>query len=404
MFNPFEPGYASNPYPHLREQRESLPIQQLPFGPWMLLEYADSVALLRDQTTSVEVRNSRSLDPDRERLRDEIISELAPDFAERERSSILHIDPPDHTRLRKLVSSVFTPKRIAELQPLIERVVNEHLDAVAPSAEMDLISDLAFPLPFTVISEMLGMPTENREQVRQWSHCIVRLLDFTISEDEMRESLAASGAMRKYLREVIEQKRLNPSNDLLSAMIRAEEDGEMLTDIELMEQTLLLYIAGHETTVNLIGNGTWALLQHREQLERWRLGEVADITAIDELLRYDSPVQLSRRIALDEMTIQDQKIPAGSFIFTSLGSANRDPKMFGDTADELDLGRADASRHLSFGSGAHHCLGASLARLQGAEAIKGLIRRFPNVTANTDPEWNGRLVLRGMDSLPLSLA
>lgn len=403
MFNPFEPGFAVDPYPHLREQRETEPIQRLLFGPWILFEHADSMALLRNTSTSVEVANATTLDPEREKLREALIAEVAPESMGRERLAILNIDPPDHTRLRKLVSSVFTPRRIGELQPMIERVVNDHLDAVADAGSMDLIPDLAFPLPFTVISEMLGMPTEHREQVREWSHALVRILDFTISEDETRTALIAGSQMRRHLSGVIEWKRRNPADDLLTAMIRAEEDGDKMSDAELLEQVMLLYIAGHETTVNLIGNGTWALLQNREQLERWRAGEVDDTVAIDELLRYDSPVQLSRRIAMVPMEIHGQQIDPGAFVFTSLGSANRDRLMFGDDADELDLGRPDAGRHLSFGSGLHHCLGASLARLQGAEAIKGLIRRFPEVRAVDGPDWNGRLVLRGMESLPLAL-
>ena len=403
MFDPFAPGFAVDPYPHLRKERESEPIQRLPFGPWMLFEHADSMALLRNTATSVDVGNATSLDPEREKLRLALIEEVAPESLGREKLAILNIDPPDHTRLRKLVSSVFTPRRIGELQPMIQRVVDAHLDAVDASGSMDLISDLAFPVPFTVISEMLGMPTEHREQVREWSHTLVRILDFTISDDETRAALIAGSQMREPLRGVIEWKRANPADDLLTAMIRAEEDGDKMSDAELLEQVMLLYIAGHETTVNLIGNGTWALLQHRDQLERWRDGEVDGAQAIDELLRYDSPVQLSRRIALVPMEIHGQQIEPGSFVFTSLGSSNRDPKMFGDDADSLDLARADASRHLSFGSGIHHCLGASLARLQGAEAIGGLIRRFPGVTAVHEPDWNGRLVLRGMESLPLRL-
>ena len=403
MFNPFTPGFTSDPYPHLREQRETEPIQRLEFGPWILFEHADSMALLRNTSTSVEIGNAVSLDPEREKLREALIDEVAPESKGRERLAILNIDPPDHTRLRKLVSSVFTPRRIGELQPMIERVVNEHLDAVEADGSMDLIGDLAFPLPFTVISEMLGMPTEHREQVREWSHTLVRILDFTISEDETRAALIAGSRMRQHLSEVIEWKRSNPADDLLTAMIRAEADGDKMSDAELLEQVTLLYIAGHETTVNLIGNGTWALLQHRDQLERWRDGDVDDTVAIDELLRFDSPVQLSRRIAMAPMEIHGQLIEPGSFVFTSLGSANRDRLMFGDSADELDLGRADASRHLSFGSGVHHCLGASLARLQGAEAIRGLIQRFPEVQAEAEPEWNGRLVLHGMESLRLAL-
>jgi cytochrome P450 len=404
MFDPFSPGYAADPYPHYREQRETAPIQQMPFGPWALFEYGDSVRLLRDTSTSVDDRKARAIDPERDRARERMLAEVAPGQEIRERVSILSIDPPDHTRLRRLVSSVFTPRRISELQPLVARLVGRHLDAVAGDGRMDLIADLAFPLPFTVISEMMGMPTEDRDQVREWSHALVRILDFTIGPEEFRAALSAGEAMRSHLTGVIAWKRENPSDDLLSALIRAEEDGDMLTDVELLEQVMLLYIAGHETTVNLIGNGTWALLRNPDQLALWRDDDSIDATAIDELLRYDSPVQLSRRIALEPMEIHGREIPAGAFIFTSLGSANHDPAMFGSDADDLDLSRVDASRHLSFGSGTHHCLGASLARLQGIEAISGLIRRFPRLRpVGGGPDWNGRLVLRGMDSLPLLL-
>jgi cytochrome P450 len=402
MFNPFEPGYAANPYPHYREQRETAPIQKLPFGPWILFGYDDSIRLLRDTSTSVDERKALALDPERERLRATLLAEVAPGQEVRERMSILSIDPPDHTRLRRLVSSVFTPRRISELQPLVARLVQEHLDAVAAEGRMDLIADLAFPLPFTVISEMMGMPTEDRDQVREWSHTMVRILDFTIGPEEFRDALTAGEAMRAHLTGVIAWKRENPADDLLSDLIRAEEDGEVLSDVELLEQVMLLYIAGHETTVNLIGNGTWALLGDLDQLALWSDDDSIDATAIDELLRYDSPVQLSRRIALEPMEIHGNEIDAGSFVFTSLGSANHDPAMFGADSEQLDLRRVDASRHLSFGSGTHHCLGASLARLQGIEAITGLVRRFPNLRAAVDvPDWNGRLVLRGMESLPL---
>jgi cytochrome P450 len=403
VFNPFEPGYAADPYPHYREQRESEPVQHLPIGPWIVFEHAECTRLLRDTSMSVDARKARAIDPEQETVRQRIIAEVAPDREFREDHSILNIDPPDHTRLRKLVSSVFTPKRVSELRPLVRRLVDQHLDAAAERGEMDLISDLAFPLPFTVISEMMGMPEADRDQVREWSHTLVRILDFTIGPDEMRASLIAGEEMRAHLTEVIAWKRANPADDLLSALIRAEEDGDVLSDTELLDQVMVLYIAGHETTVNLIGNGTWALLTHRDQLEAWRDEPELEATAVDELLRFDSPVQISRRIALTEIEVQGRTVPAGAFVLTSLGSANHDPAVFGPTADELDLRRVDAARHLSFGSGTHHCLGASLARLQGGEAIGGLIRRFPGLEAAGEPAWNGRLVLRGMDSLPLSL-
>ena len=403
MFDPFAPGFAENPYDQYRIQRETAPIQQTPFGPWIIFEHAESVRLLRDVTLSVDVRKAMEIlgeDPrDRARMR----AELFPDKPPREDTSILNIDPPDHTRLRKLVSSVFTPRRVADLAPMIERIVDEHLDAVDGRDQMDLIADLAFPLPFAVISEMLGMPEGDTAQLRDWSHTLVKILDFTIGPDELMAAVVAGENLREYIAEVIAWKRSNLGDDLLSALILAEEDGDVLSDTELLDQVNVLFIAGHETTVNLIGNGTWALLCNRDQFELLRDDPSVETTAVDELLRYDSPVQLSRRITLEPIELAGHAVPAGVFVLTSLGSANRDPVVFGPTADRLDLRRVDAARHLAFGSGTHHCLGASLARLEGTIAITRLIRRFPDLDAIGGPAWNGRLVLRGMDELQLAL-
>ncbi|MBU3701460.1 MAG: cytochrome P450 [Acidimicrobiia bacterium] len=403
MFDPFVPGFAADPYPVYAAERSTRPVQPTPFGPWMVFDHATSVRLLRDVTMSVDVRKAIEITGVDPRNRTRMRAELLPDRPPREDTSILNIDPPDHTRLRKLVSSVFTPRRVADLRPVIERIVDGHLDAVAEAGEMDLIADLAFPLPFTVISEMLGMPESDREQVREWSHTLVRILDFTIGPEELVQCILAGESMRGYLSEVIEWKRRNPGDDLLTALLQAESDGDVLSDTELLDQVTVLFIAGHETTVNLVGNGVWALLQHRDQLELLRDDPSIETTAIDELLRYDSPVQMSRRIALEPIEIGGHAIDAGAFVLTCLGSANRDPQAFGPDADVLDLRRADAARHLSFGSGTHHCLGASLARLEGTVAITRLLRRFPDVDAQADPEWNGRLVLRGMDGLRLRL-
>ncbi|CAB4587755.1 unannotated protein [freshwater metagenome] len=403
MFNPFAPGFAENPYEEYRVERESEPIQQTPFGPWIVFSHAESVQLLRDVTLSVDVRKAMEILGEDPRDRAKMRAELFPDKAPREDTSILNIDPPDHTRLRKLVSSVFTPRRVADLAPMIERIVDEHLDAVADRGEMDLIADLAFPLPFAVISEMLGMPDGDSAQLREWSHTLVKILDFTIGPEELMAAVIAGENLREHIANVIEWKRSNLGDDLLSALILAEDNGDVLSDIELIDQVNVLFIAGHETTVNLIGNGTWALLQNRDQLELLCDDPTVEATAIDELLRYDSPVQISRRITLEPIQVGGHDVAAGTFVLTSLGSANRDPAVFGPTADQLDLRRADAARHLAFGSGTHHCLGASLARMEGTIAITRLIRRFPELQAMSAPAWNGRLVLRGMDSLQLSL-
>ena len=216
--------------------------------------------------------------------------------------------------------------------------------------------------------------------------------------------VAASQKMLTHVLEAIEWKREHPADDLLSALIAAEHEGERLTPQELVDQVVLLFVAGHETTVNLIGNGTLALLRNRAQLERWQRDPSIAASAVDELLRYDSPVQFSRRVATRDIAIDDQVIGAGAFMFIALAAANHDPRHWGDDVDELDLTRAGAAQHLAFGSGIHHCLGAALARLEGRIALGSLVARFPGIELATDtPRWNGRLVLRGLDELPVTL-
>lgn len=396
-FNPFEPEFAANPYPQYRVLREGAPVHRSLIGPWVLSRYDDVIRVLRDPSLSVEVENATQLEYD---------VELASVFGDDARGSraMLNIDPPDHDRLRRLVSKAFTPKMVETLRPEVERLVDEAIDEVVArgTGEMDLISDLAFPLPFTVISEMLGMPMERREELRTWSHAVVKTLDPILSVEEAKAAVAASNAMVAYVLEVIEAKRRTPADDLLSGLIAAEEDGSMLDEQELLDQVMLLYIAGHETTVNLIGNGTHALIQHPDQLARLREDPTLGQNAVEELLRFDSPVQFSRRIAVQDFELDGETIEAGSFVLTCLGAANHDPEHWGDTADELDLGRTGAAQHVSFGSGVHHCLGAALARVEGRAAFAALANRFTDLELVEDQQaWNGRIVLRGLDSLPL---
>jgi cytochrome P450 len=319
--------------------------------------------------------------------------------------AILNLDPPDHDRLRRIVSKAFTPKVVEDLRPLAERLVAEALDRVAERGEMDVIADLAFPLPFTVISEMLGMPTERRVELRAWSHAVVKTLDPIITDEELVAAINAADAMTDYIREVIAWKRREPRDDLLTALLAAEDDGQVLDETELLDQVLLLYIAGHETTVNLIGNGTLALLRNRASFEMLEDDASLDQNAVEELLRYDSPVQFSRRIALEPLAIDGRTIEAGTFIMTGLAAANHDPAHWGPTADELDLRRAGAAQHVSFGSGVHHCLGAALARVEGRAVFGAIARRFPDLElVEEHPPWNGRIVLRGLDRLPVSFS
>ncbi len=403
MLNPFEPGFFDDPYAQYAQLRSSDPVHFSPLDVWVLFRYDDCFQLLRDPSTSVDIRTELELADDR-RQRFDVFEQMFPDREPRDSTSMLSADPPDHTRMRKLVSKVFTPRRVEELRPMVQELVDAALDDVAEKGEMDLIAELAVPLPFTVISEMLGMPDADRDQLREWSGRMVKLLDPVLTQEEVASAMEANDHMFAHVADVIEWKRKHLEDDLLSAMITAEEDGDVLTTEELSDNVGLLFVAGHETTVNLIGNGTLALLRHRDQLERLAADPSLDANAVEELLRFDSPVQFSRRIVTKDVIIGGQHIEAGRFVMTCLGSANRDERVFGDDADDVDLGRPSASRLLSFGSGIHHCLGASLAKLEGQVALGTLVRRFPNMEMIDDrPHWNGRIVLRGLTDLRLSL-
>jgi cytochrome P450 len=400
--NPFEPGFFDDPYAQYRALRDADPVHHSPIGAWLLMRYHDVHGVLRDPSLSVEERYAtvaRELPPD--------IQEMIDARADRVSHSMLNLDPPDHHRLRRLVSKVFTPRMVEALRPRVRELVDTYLDdAVARgTGEIEVIGDLAFPLPFTVISEMLGMPEgADRVRLREWSGQLVRTFDPIITVEEMRAAFEASDNMFAYLQDVIAWKREHPAGDVLSALIAAEDEGDRLTTEELNEQVALLFIAGHETTVNLIGNGTLALLRNRDQLELLQRDPTLDANAIEELLRYDSPVQMSRRITLRDTEIGGQVIEKGVFVMTCLGSANHDPEHFGPGADGLDLRRPDANEHVSFGGGFHNCLGAHLARLEGQVAIGQLVRRFPRLSLAADTaEWNGRIVLRGLSRLPVEL-
>ena len=402
VYNPFAPGFTDDPYAQYAALRAQGRVHRNPLGQRVLSHYDDCFELLRLPGTSVEDTNATDI------VRPELPEDLA-EYGRNRGRTLLRLDPPDHTRLRRLVSSAFTVRRVERLRDRVRHLVAELLDdlerAAAGGEPVDLIARFAFPLPFTVISEMLGMPEGDRDQLRSWSRDMTNAIEPFNDEATLRRLIAAGVQMFGYLDEVIAWKRRNPADDLLRALIAAEEDGDRLTTEELRETVVLLYIAGHETTVNLIGNGTLALLRHRDQFERLVADPSLDANAVDELLRYDSPVQVSRRITTREVELAGETIPPGCFVLTLLGSSNRDETRWGPTADDLDLGREGANAHLSFGSGIHHCLGHALARLEGMEAVPALVRRFPRMELATDrPRWTGRIVLRGLEALPVTLA
>jgi cytochrome P450 len=397
LFDPFAPGFADDPYPQYATMREQAPVYLHPFGFWLLTGYEEVAWLLRAPGLSVEDDNVTPGSPLRQ-LREEAYGD-APRVGA---VSMLDRDPPDHTRLRKLVSKAFTPRAIQALRPRITELVDGMLDGMAAEGQVDLVDALAFPLPFSVIAEMLGTPPADHERIRQLTGTVVRSLEPVADPGLVQAILAADDEMSRIAADMIAWKRANPADDLLTALIHAEDDGDVLDDDELVAQTLLLYIAGHETTVNLIAGGALALLRHPAQLAVLRAGQALVGNAVEEMLRYDSPVQASRRITLEPVTVGGITVPAGAFVMASLGSANRDERFWGPDAAELNLRRENARQHVSFGAGPHHCLGASLARLEASIAFERLAARFPGLALAGDVAWNGRINLRGPVHLPVS--
>jgi cytochrome P450 len=397
VFDPFAPGFTDDPYPQYAALRDGAPAGRHPLGFWLLTRYEDISALLR---ANMSVEDGNITDRELLSLREQMFGEE--DEGSRARS-MLDRDPPDHTRLRRLVSKAFTPRAVEALRPRITGLVDEMLDAAEGEDQVDLVDALAFPLPFAVIGEMLGTPPADHERIRQLSGTVVRSLEPVNDPATAAAIVEADAELTQIAAEMIAWKRAHPAADLLTALINAEDDGDVLGDEELISQTLLLYIAGHETTVNLIAGGTLALLRHPDQLARLRAEPALTGNAVEEMLRYDSPVQATRRITLEPASVGGVTIPAGSFVMALLGSANRDEGFFGPDAGELRLDRENARQHVSFGAGPHHCLGASLARMEAAIALGRLVTRFPGLALDGEPSWNGRINLRGPAHLPVSL-
>jgi cytochrome P450 len=398
QWNPFASGAREDPYPQYTALRRQGAVAQTEFGMWTLWRHGQVSQLLRSRLSVDETL----VDPPT--LGRQLLEQaLGGPRAEPLKGTLLELDPPDHTRLRKLVSRAFTPRAIEALEPDVTRLVDEALDRIADAGTVDLVEALAFPLPFTVISTMLGMPDVDAAELRRISGLLVRALEPVGDLDLLRAIAAAEGDMTALMTDVVAWKRHHPADDMFTALIEAEADGDHLSEEELVRQVTLIYLAGHETTVNLISGGTLALLRHPGELQRLRDDPRLDGNAVEELLRYDSPVQLTRRVTLEDMDIDGVTIPARSFVLGVLASANRDEDVFGPDADRLRLDRPNAAAHVSFSAGVHHCLGAALARLEGRVAVPRLVRRFPDLALAGEVDWNGRLNLRGPAALPVAV-
>jgi hypothetical protein len=398
-FNPLRPDFRVNLYSYYRAIQERDPVHRSRLaGGWLLTRYADCSAILTDHRFQVDERKL----PDYDRYRRRLVKAGVAEEGEEEQRTMLRLDPPDHTRLRSLVSKAFTPRAVESLRPRVEAVVQELLDEAERRGEMDVIRDLAYPLPVIVIAELLGIPADDREQLKRWSDEVVLAISGMQTMDELRRSAAAGREMNAYIERIAEERRREPREDLLSALLAAEEAGDKLTLEELFSTILLLLVAGHETTTNLIGNGLLALLRHPAQLALLRDDPALIERAVEELLRYDSPVQATSRFATEPYQIDGHTIKPFQQVALLLGAANRDPAQFTDP-DRLDITR-DEGPPLSFGNGIHFCLGAPLARIEGQSALGAFVQRFPNVRLATENvEWGDGFILRGLKSLPVTL-
>ncbi|HVH17433.1 MAG TPA: cytochrome P450 [Myxococcota bacterium] len=393
-FNPFSPAWRRDPYPYYRRLRETAPTYRSPLlGVTVLTRYDDVLSVLRDPRFSVRRSESRAF----QRLNP--FAELSPEFQSMIERNLLMLDPPDHTRLRGLVAKAFTPRVVETMRPRIEALVEELLDRVAADGEMELVRDFAEPLPVIVIAELLGLPREDRAAFKRWADELAVLVDPVAIVGGLGRVQGAFDEFCAYLRAAFAARRAAPRDDLISALVAAEDRGDVLSEAELISTLILILGAGHETTTNLLGNAVLALL--RNPGERKRLQDDPELgeSAVEEFLRYDSPVQATDRMAKEDLHIGPALVRQGEFAVLLLGAANRDPARFAEP-DRLDLARRD-NHHVAFGQGLHFCLGATLARLEARIAIDALLRRFPDFDGEHAPALRRSTTLRGPASLPL---
>ena len=397
LFNPLSPDFIRDPYPHYERLRTSDPMHITTHGAFLASRHAEASLVLRDKRFGKDFveRTIRRYGP---KIMDEPIFRSMSHW-------MLQQDPPDHTRLRGLVVKAFTARRVEDMRPRIQEVVDQTIDAVIARGHMDLIEDFAFRLPVTIICDMLGVPEEHREVFYKSSRDGGRILDpVPLSPEEVAQANAANTMAKMYFEQLFELRRRQPADDLTTQLVQAEEAGSKLSNEEMTANIILLFGTGHETTVNLIGNGLLALHRNPDQLALLRANPSLITNAVEEFLRYDSSVQLTGRVALEDVEdLGGKTIPKGETVLCLLGSANRDPAVYPDRPDRLDITRPNM-KPLSFGGGIHFCLGAQLARIEAEIAISTLLRRLPELRLDDakNPEWRPTFVLRGLKRLPAS--
>jgi len=397
LFDPLSPEFIRDPYPSYDRLRRTDPMHVTAFGAFLASRHAEASLVLRDKRFGKDYveRSKRRYGPDI--MQQPIFRSMS--------QWMLQQDPPDHTRLRGLVVKAFTARRVEDMRPRIQQVVDQTLDAMVGRGHMDLIEDFAFRLPVTIICDMLGIPEDHREIFYRSSRDGGRILEpVPMSPAEIAQGNAANAMAQMYFQQLFELRRKSPGDDLTTQLVQAEEAGSKLSNEELTANIILLFGAGHETTVNLIGNGLLALHRNPDQLALLRANPALIGGAIEEFLRYDSSVQMTGRVALEDIDdLGATKIPKGESVLCLLGSANRDPAVYPDRPERLDITRPNV-RPLSFGGGIHFCLGAQLARIEAEIAVATLLRRLPDLRLDDaeNPQWRPTFVLRGLKSLPVS--
>ena len=393
-FDPRDPVFRSNPYPTYNSIRETTPVLKTPVGLLVLARHHDCVSLLHHPQTSTDQRNSA--------LFQAFVEATGTNMFEDREPSFLFLDPPDHTRLRGLVSHAFTPRRVRDLAERAQQIVDELIDAAAPRGEMEVVEEFAYLVPVRVICELLGVPAADHEVFKDWSRELARGLDpeFMIPVETRQRQMDASEQLTAYFEGLIAERTKHPTEDMLSALIQAEQAGDKLSHGELLSTLSLLLIAGHETTVNLIGNGILQFSRHPDQYEKLCADTSLARSAVEETLRFDPPVQVTGRISMTELAFDGHELPPGQQALCLIGAANRDPEEFGSTAGDYDITRSP-NNHVAFGAGIHFCLGAPLARMEAQIAFETFARRIGAFELADEPTYREHFVLRGLSRLPI---
>ncbi|MGW3954946.1 cytochrome P450 [Streptomyces sp. NPDC004752] len=397
-FDPWDQGFLADPYPAYAELRDKGRVHYYePTNQWLVPRHADVSALLRDRRLGRTYQH---------RFTHEEFGRAAPapehePFHTLNDHGMLDLEPPDHTRIRRLVSKAFTPRTVESLKPYVHELAGELVAALVAAGGGDLLADVAEPLPVAVIAEMLGIPESDRAQLRPWSADICGMYELNPSEEAAAKAVRASVEFSEYLRELIAARRKEPGEDLISGLIAAHDEGERLTEQEMISTAVLLLNAGHEATVNATVNGWWALFRNPDQLAALRADRALVPSAVEELMRYDTPLQLFERWVLDEIEIDGTTIPRGAEIALLFGSANHDPAVFADP-ERLDLTREN-NPHISFSASIHYCIGAPLARIELAASMTALLERAPTLAPAAEPERKANFVIRGLKGLSVTV-